>query len=171
MVCSLKQYKGIFEFIEISKKCISNPFIHFVLVLNAEQEEINNYLNSSQLPSNIEIFPRQTDLRIFYTKASLLMNLSRPDEWIETFGLTILEGMAYALPVIVPPIGGPAEIITEGREGFLISCYETQRISKVIDKLASDPNLYSRLSCEAHARSKDFNLDSFEENIIRIIDL
>lgn len=171
MICSLKQYKGVPEFFELAQLSLSKPSVRFVLVLNAEQSEIDTYLNGIAILPNVDIFPRQTDVSRFYAEASLLLNLSRPDEWIETFGLTILEGMAHGLPVIVPPVGGPAEIVTDGHEGFLISCYETRRIADVIEQLASDPDHHLRLARNAQTRSQDFSLASFEEKIVRIIDL
>ena len=171
MVCSLKKYKGVLEFFDLAHLFVSQPSVRFTLILNADQPEIDAYFSGRAISSNVKIFPRQSNVSKFYTDASLLLNLSRPDECVETFGLTILEGMAYGLPVIVPPIGGPAEIVTDGQEGFLISCYETGKISAVIEKLSSDPDLHWRLACNAQARAKDFNLANFEEKIAEIIEL
>lgn len=170
MICSLKKYKGVLEFFEIAKKLLCQPSIHFTLVLNAEQQEIDSWIVGVDIPDNIAIFSRQNDVLPFYNNANLLLNLSRPDEWIETFGLTILEGMAQGLPVIAPPVGGPAEIISDGKEGFLISCYETTKIADMILKLASDHEYYSHLAHNAWVRANDFSLTSFKENIIKVIE-
>lgn len=56
----------------------------------------------------------------FYQEASIILNLSDVNLWVETFGLTILEGMAYQLPAIVPPVGGVIELVEENKNGFLI---------------------------------------------------
>jgi len=37
---------------------------------------------------------------------------------VETFGLTILEGMTYKLPAIVPPVGGVIELVEENKMVF-----------------------------------------------------
>lgn len=170
MVCSLKKYKGIFEFFEIAKKLLCQSSIRFTLVLNAEQQEIDSWIAGVDIPDNITIFSRQNDVLPFYNNANLLLNLSRPDEWIETFGLTILEGMAQGLPVIAPPVGGPAEIISNGKDGFLISCYETKNIATMILKLASDHEYYSHLAHNAWGRANDFSLTYFKESIIKVIE-
>ena len=78
--------------------------------------------------------------------------------------------MAQGLPVIAPPVGGPAEIISDGKEGFLISCYETTKIADMILKLASDHEYYSHLAHNAWVRANDFSLTSFKENIIKVIE-
>lgn len=171
MACSLKTYKGILEYISIAKHFVENKGFDFYLVLNADSKEINAWFNDVSVPPNIKIFSRQTDMTSFYAKSHLLLNLSRPDECIETFGLTILEGMSFGLPVIVPPVGGPVEIVENECEGYLISCYETQRIVDSIKKMAADSELYNYFSNNAIAKAKFFSLSEFEKNIIDIIDL
>lgn len=170
MVCSLKTYKGVLEFFDVAEKLLGQSSVRFTLVLNAEQEEMDAWLAGIAIPANVALFPRQADVTRFYEQADLLLNLSRPDEWVETFGLTILEGMAHGLPVVVPPVGGPAEIVSDGREGFLISCYETQRVADVIGELAADPEQHLCLARNAQARAKDFCLASFEEKIATVIE-
>ncbi|MNR59023.1 hypothetical protein D3C85_1801820 [compost metagenome] len=70
----------------------------------------------------------------------------------------------------MPPIGGPAEIISDSQEGFLISCYEVQKISDVIEQLAGDPEHHSRLANNALMRATDFRLANFEEKIVNLIE-
>lgn len=171
MVCSLKTYKGVVEFFEVAELLLTHPSICFTLVLNAEQVEIDAFLDDMVIPGNVKIFSRQSNVTQFYSEASLLLNLSRPDQWVETFGLTILEAMAHGLPVVVPPVGGPAEIVTDGQEGFLISCYEVQKIASIILQIADSSELHSLLSNNALKRASDFDLDNFNENIAKIIDL
>ena len=90
----------------------------------------------------------------------MVLNLSKVDECVETFGLTILEAMAFGIPVIVPPIGGPAEIVTDGVEGYVISSYETNDIAKKIKELSMDKAKWTELSINAL-------LLSFEKKCIR----
>lgn len=97
MVCSLKRYKGVDQFVEIARLCLEYEGIHFMLVLNANDSEVEQYFTSVNLPQNISIFSSQKDVAPFYQQASLLMNLSLVDECIETFGLTIIEAM------VIPP--------------------------------------------------------------------
>jgi glycosyltransferase involved in cell wall biosynthesis len=170
MICSLKEYKGVLEFIKLSKFLSNVKELQFQLVLNASKDEINEYLKGSEKPSNLIIFDRQKDLSKFYRDASLLLNLSRPDGWIETFGLTILEGMEYGLPAVVPPVGGPTEIVREGIDGFQISCYETEKIADKIKFLMDNKDEYLRLSKNARERVKEFDIKVFEEKICEVVE-
>lgn len=169
MICSLKKYKGVSEFLMIAGRCGRNPHVQFELVLNASSDEVKDFFSGRILPPNLRVVPRQTELFQFYKKASLVLNLSRVDEWVETFGLTILEAMAFGIPVIVPPVGGPAEIVQDGREGYLISSYETEKIVSVISELAASNERCLELSQNAKKRAANFSYASFEKNILKEI--
>lgn len=165
MISSLKKYKGIFEFLKIAHLCSNNKKISFTLVLNANKEEISTYLHETKIPDNVSIHSRQSNVKPFYQSSNLLLNLSRPDEWIETFGLTIIEAMAYGLPSIVPPVGGPAEIVRDEIDGYLISAYHIEAISDKIQLLSSDEVLYHSLSKNVKLKATQYDIKVFEENI------
>jgi len=127
MICSLKAYKGVNEFLKLAQ---INPKFTFKLVVNANQNEIDEYFKNETLPSNLIIYPTQKDTHQFYQEASILLNLSDVNLWVETFGLTILEGMAYGLPAIVPPVGGVVELIEEAKNGYLIDSKNVALVSE-----------------------------------------
>lgn len=169
MVCSLKRYKGVDQFLQLAQLCSSDPAFTFSLVLNAETEEINRYFENKSKPTNLTIHSKQTDLHLFYSAASLVLNLSLIDEWVETFGLTILEAMAYGIPVIAPPIGGPTELIFNDSNGYLISAYETHALKDKIFALKNNPSLCLQLSQAARKRVGDFSEANFNNSILIII--
>ena len=166
MVCSLKAYKGVNEFISIASLCNHYSNITFTLVLNANQTEIDEYFYNLHIPANVTIWSRQTNLIPFYLNANLVMNLSRIDQWVETFGLTILEAMAFGIPVIVPPVGGPDEIVDDGIEGYKVSSYETEKIANILMKLSKDENLCMTLSDAARKKAINFQEENFEKYIL-----
>lgn len=169
MVCSLKRYKGVEQFLQIAQLCSSAPSLTFSLVLNAEIEEINSYFENKTKPSNLTIHSKQSDLHPFYSVASLLLNLSLVDEWVETFGLTLLEAMAYGIPVIAPPVGGPAELVINGSNGYLISAYEAQTLKDKIVALKNNPSLCLKLSQAGRARVEDFSEAGFNKSILDVV--
>lgn len=171
MICSLKKYKGILEFVSVAKLLACRRDISFTLVLNASQSEVDEFSKSVGRHENITFFSRHADVQQFYTRASVLLNLARPDECVETFGLTILEGMANGLPVIAPPVGGPAEIVSDGQEGYLISCYDCERISAAIQRMADDNSLYDMLSRKALLRAGAFDIKIFNARILDALDI
>jgi glycosyltransferase involved in cell wall biosynthesis len=166
MICSLKAYKGVNEFLKLAQM---NPQFTFKLVVNAAQIEIDDYFKNENIPTNLLLYPTQKDIHKFYQEASILLNLSDVTQWLETFGLTILEGMAYGLPAIVPPVGGVVELINEGENGYLIDSKNTELLSEKINKLLTNATLYDKMSNDALEKSKFFGEDYFENEAARII--
>lgn len=160
MVCSLKTYKGVNEFVDLA---VRNPSYQFTLVVNASQQEIAFFFADVKLPVNFIVYPTQTNLHPFYTEADLVLNLSNPETWVETFGLTIIEGMAYGLPAIVPPLGGIAELVEEGENGFKVDCRNSALLSKQLSHILEDQNLFTKMQTQALERIKQFREDAFVE--------
>ena len=77
--------------------------------------------------------------------------------------------IAFGIPVIVPPIGGSTEIVHGGEEGYLISSYETDKITKTIMALSKDEKKCTELSKAARKRAEDFREDIFEKKMIELI--
>lgn len=169
MACSLKEYKGISKFIAVARSCIHNPNMKFELVLNSSNKNIKSYFKNKDLPYNLQIFDRQKNMHKFYSRSNLVLNLSIVEDWVETFGLTLIEAMAYGIPVIAPPIGGPDEIIDDGIHGFKINSHNIDQISLRINELYSDHDLFLRLSKNCKKHSQKFTEKKYTANILNII--
>lgn len=150
MLGSLKEYKGTREFIELANRL---PQYKFVLVINDTQENIDKYLSDNKLTNirggNLTIYPRQIDVAIFYNAASIVVCLTNPRLAVETFGLTTLEAMSGGLPVIVPTVGGIAEMVVDGINGYKTDVQELDIIQKQIRRMLDNKVLYHSLAKEA----------------------
>jgi len=168
MLGSLKGYKGTEEFIEIAGRLGE---FSFELVINDNKENIDRYLQVKNIipPANLAIHPRQENVATFYNRASLVMNLSNKNLFIETFGLTALEAMTAGLPVIVPTVGGIAEMVTDGVNGYKIDVQNIEKIEDTIKHILSDAELYRELSSNAIAYSKKYSESSFIGSICQTI--
>ncbi len=158
MICSLKAYKGVNEYLQLAKK---NPEYAFRLVVNASAIDIEGYFAGQNLPQNLTIFPTQKDVHPHYQWADVVLNLSRPDGWVETFGLTVIEAMAYGLPVIVPPVGGIAELVEKGVNGYKADSRNVNHISHLLVDILEDKIHYEKLSTHAKQLIIKYDEDSF----------
>lgn len=166
MICSLRAYKGVFEFVELANR---TPKVDFCLVLNTSKKEIELAFSNTHLPENLELFSAQTNVHSFYKKANLVLNLSHPDKWVETFGMTALEAMSYGIPVIVPPVGGIAELVEDGYNGYKVEVFNLELIRQIIKGLSRNRGLYKRLSRNAKNKSKQFQMYRMNQQIQQIV--
>ena len=104
---------------------------------------------------NIKIISRQDDVTAFYNDASVVLNLSDKERFIETFGLTALEAMTAGLPVIVPTEGGIAEMVTDGENGYKIDVAYIDEIENHLRQMLTDKEVYCRMAeCAQHEAEK-----------------
>jgi len=166
MICSLKRYKGVDEFLELARR---NPFYIFKLVVNATELEIQDYFKGKEIPELFIIYPTQTDTHPFYQEASVILNLSHPDLWVETFGLTVLEGMRYGLPAIVAPVGGVTELVEDHKNGFLIDSKNIGELSEKLNLILNSPSVYGSFSEASYKKSLLFSEAYFEQKSLDIV--
>ena len=171
MLASLRDYKGVPEFLALASRLSSRSDICFDLVVNDEEVAIRRYFSTITLPSNVAVHPRTNDTGAFYERANLVLNLSRPDQWVETFGLTLLEAMAFGIPVIAPPVGGPLELVSDGCEGFLIDSRNSDEVADKVLQLADDEPLCLNLSTAARNKSAHFSPVVFTQNLREALEL
>jgi glycosyltransferase involved in cell wall biosynthesis len=60
--------------------------------------------------------------------------------WEEPFGRAAIEAMALRVPVIATSVGGPAEILEDGREGYLVAPREPRAWAAAVRALAEHPD-------------------------------
>jgi glycosyltransferase involved in cell wall biosynthesis len=158
MACSLRDYKGVPEFFALAQAL---PEFTFELVLNATAAAVAAYAAQHPAPANLQLFPATADMHPHYQRAAVVVNLSRPDEWVETFGMTILEALSYGRPVIVPPVGGVAEVNEHTRTGFAINGRDLPALVHALRLLHGHTGLYARLAAAARRRATAFAPEQF----------
>lgn len=118
---------------------------------------------------NLQIISRQNDVTPFYNEASIVLNLSDKQRFVETFGLTALEAMSAGLPVIVPTEGGIAEMVEDGANGYKIDVQDLDRINCMIEEIFQDKDHYIRMVNEANQVSLGFKESVMIEKILTIL--
>lgn len=75
----------------------------------------------------------------------------------EGLPLSMLEAMAWELPAIVTPVGGVAEVVTDGENGLLVEPGNVQQLSDAMQSLIASEEL--RISLRTKARISMIPLD------------
>lgn len=77
----------------------------------------------------------QTQLLPYYQQADVVINPSLS----EAFGMSLVEAMATATPVVATKIGGMTEIVDDGVTGVLTEPGQPQALAEAILKIIADP--------------------------------
>ena len=81
--------------------------------------------------------------------------------WEEPFGRAVIEAMALGVPVLATDVGGPGEIISDGRDGFLLPPRRPREWAGAIARLADDPQRAAAIARAGRRTVEErFTLDS-----------
>jgi glycosyltransferase involved in cell wall biosynthesis len=85
----------------------------------------------------------------------------------EPFGRALIEAMALEVPVVATNVGGPPEIVEDGREGFLLAPGQPEAWARAIRRLAEDPALAQRMGQAGRRRAQsEFGVGRHVERVL-----
>lgn len=104
------------------------------------------------------------DKESIFRNLDVMLNCSRT----EGFGRTIVEAMAYGVPVIGNNSGGIPEIIEDKMDGLLFEG-SAESLAHAMFTLFSDKKLYNSLSANGIKKAQKFSINKYVESIDRIL--
>lgn len=123
-----------------------------------EVDKIRDLINENDLQDKLVIKGLEKNQDLIYGDKGIYVMTSR----YEGLPLVLLEAQQYNLPIVsfrCPT--GPNEIVEDGVNGYLVECYDTDKLSEKLLELMEDSNLRSSFSNYA----KD-NMDKFDKEKI-----
>lgn len=84
----------------------------------------------------------------------------------ETFGNVVLEAMASGLPAVVSDRGGPADLVVDGRTGYVVAAHDVAGFAQRIAALVRDADLRRRLGQAARQRAEGFDWDVVHDRLV-----
>jgi glycosyltransferase involved in cell wall biosynthesis len=115
--------------------------------------------NRSMMPQGKHVYPHAQTLDILdrYKESSILVLTSI----YEPFGLVMPEAMSCGVPVVAFDCPyGPSEVITDGQDGFLVSCYDVKAFADKVSLLIEDESLRKKMGQNAVHSALRFRKDS-----------
>ena len=88
---------------------------------------------------------------------------------VEGFGLVITEALSRGLPVITTPHTGGPDLMTDGREGFIVPIRSPDAIADRLTRLAEDRDLLAAMAEAALATARRNPWERYEARIVRIV--
>ena len=88
----------------------------------------------------------------------------------EPFGRAVIEAMAMEVPVVATSVGGPAEILTDGREGYLVAPHNPAAWAEAI-RLTGNPAARRLMGRAGRLRVEEaFTLDRHVDSMVAVYD-
>lgn len=79
--------------------------------------------------------------------------VANPRRGVEPFGLSIVEAMFAARPVLAGALGGPSETLVDGKTGWLFEPGVAHALDRALDRVFADEPRWQELGCAAQARA------------------
>jgi glycogen synthase len=144
--------KGIRELLEAIPRVMEKaPTTHFVLVggYGGGAEIERSWMAEALLPYRSQVhftgWLPPNEVAKWYCAADILVVPS----WYEPFGMVVLEGMLYGLPIAATSVGGPAEILHHERTGLLFPPKDAGALAETLLELITNPGLRKQIGTEA----------------------
>jgi glycosyltransferase involved in cell wall biosynthesis len=110
-------------------------------------------------------FVPHDELQRLYARAAVVACPSRR----EGFGVTCLEAMAHARPVVASAVGGLRDLVVDGETGLLVPPRDPRALREALDHLLGDRELRRRLGAAARERAQErFSWDAVTEATIGV---
>jgi glycosyltransferase involved in cell wall biosynthesis len=168
----LSKRKGIYDLIEAIVKAQSRGFKGVIYVaggetMPGERYEVEQVIQKFGCQDRILLLGRISgeEKNRALKEADCLLLPSHA----EGLPVAILEGMAYALPIIATKVGAIPEVITDGKEGFLIAPQDVEALADRLLQIEDDPNLRLDMGQAARRRVElCYTLDGMVDRLVNI---
>lgn len=144
-VANARPHKGLRYLLEAAKKLAHISDIHILLVgRNIKIEPYIGLIAESKMAERIHVTGFRDDApEIIAACRTLVLPSVR-----EGFPRAVMESMGYGVPAIVTDSGGCAEMVDDGRNGYVVPIKDADAIAEKILKLYEDPHLIESMSAE-----------------------
>lgn len=134
-----------------------------------ERERLENYIKRNNLSDDVILhgFKNSNEIEKLMHKASIYIMTS----YTESFGIVLLEAMSNGLPCLAfDSAEGAREIITSGRDGYLIRNRNFKAMEKKVFDLIKNPKKLHELGANGRCKVKAYLPDVIRSSWEKIIE-
>ena len=163
----LSKEKGV-EYLLQSLKIINNQKAQLLIAGDGpERSKLEYLVKKLNLKDKVKFlgFLNKSELQKLYENIDFMV---LPSIWQEPFGLTGLESMSYARPVIAFNVGGINEYISDNKDGFLVEVFDVNKLAEKMELFLNDKNILMKFSKESRKKARKFSDEVFFKNIKKL---
>lgn len=156
-VGALNKSKG-YEFLVESSKVFTKAMPEWKVYIygeGADKAKINKLIEKAGVSQNVFLAGYTSEVKNEMIHSSGLMLSSR---W-EGMPMVVLEALEIGLPIIAYNISAMSPLVTNGKEGLLVPCFDTAKFADAMISLAKSRNLRVEMGKNACLKSRQFDLD------------
>lgn len=156
-VGSLIKRKGI----DLLFSALQGVEVEYTLVLvgnGVEEQNLKKLTRELEIDNKVEFlgYLSREQLKREYAKSSIFVLPTRED----CFALVILEAMCAGLPVVSSKFAdGAYDLIEEGKNGYIIDPYQTEKFQKCIQSLLNNPKQAKRMGQASEEKLAQFRFE------------
>jgi glycosyltransferase involved in cell wall biosynthesis len=88
--------------------------------------------------------------------------------YAEGMPMSLLEAMAFGMPVITTNVGGIPDVVADKVEGRLIEAGQIATLSRAMQQMLDDRSARLRMGSNARARAEEFDVERYAEKLIAL---
>jgi UDP-glucose:(heptosyl)LPS alpha-1,3-glucosyltransferase len=147
--------KGLFDAV---RALPSLPALHLVVLGAGREGKFSRAAGSLGVSSRLHFAGFSENPREYYAAAEVLIHPT----YYDPCSLSVLEALACGVPVITTTANGAGELITLGREGFVLEPGDVAGIAAAAEQILRD---WENFHTSARERARDL---SFESHLARV---
>lgn len=158
----LTEQKGFDMLVDVAKIVLEKhpEWKWKILGEGEDREKIEKKITEYKLEEKLLLCGNVKNIENYYKKSAIYVMTSR----YEGFGLVLTEAKSYRLPCVsfrCP--AGPSEIIQDEINGYLIECFDVEKMADKINGLIENKSLRLEFSKQALCNVEKFKLDRIVE--------
>jgi glycosyltransferase involved in cell wall biosynthesis len=154
---NLRPVKRVPEVLRVVAQLKDNPNIKLLILAGESFDSFKPLVKKLGIGKRVVVKENVLDIENYIAASDCGIYASER----ESFGMGVLETMSFGKPVVATRVGGIAEIVVDGRTGFLKELGDVKGMARAARKLADDPALAAQIGAAAKSRATEcFSADA-----------
>jgi glycosyltransferase involved in cell wall biosynthesis len=156
-VGSIIPRKGWNHLVDATSLLVRQGFKQFSVVLagsGVQEEELRSAIRENGLEGIVRPIGsvQYHKLGAYYKDADVFVSPTREDTW----GVAVLEGMAFGKAVLCSKYAGSRQMINHGKDGFIFDPYNTTELAECMKRFIVDPDFAAAVGQRAREKMAQF---------------
>ncbi len=142
-ISRLEDVKDIKTFINCAKKVTEQKdnVLFIIAGKGSLEQELKEYTKSQSIEHKLKFIGFVENVDLLYNATDITVVSSKA----EAFSMTVLESMSLGIPVVATTCGGPEELITNEKNGYLVGVGDYKDMANKVLHILNDKNLAENL--------------------------